>query len=128
MDRHQRITTKEYSNMKKTFVARVGAALMTVTLGMGVALAEDHKAQATQHAQAAAESGKKGDAAAVGEHAAAALTHAQAAQQEKANPHLDAGVKNLKEAIEHAKMGHADIAGEAADAAATHLKAAEKAF
>jgi len=113
-------------NKKTLFLA--GASLLTSLLTATAALAEDHKAEATKHAIAAAESGKKGDAAAVGEHAAAAKTHAEAAQAEKANPHLDAGIKNLNEAIEHAKMGHADVAGESADAAATHLKAAEKSF
>lgn len=114
--------------MNKRLLTGLGAGFLAWVLSMNPAFAEDHKAEATQHALAAAESGKKGDAAAVGEQAAVAKAHAEAAKAEKPNPHLDAGIKNLNEAIEHAKMGHADIAGEAADAAATHLKAAEKAF
>ncbi len=114
--------------MKKTLTTLMAAGLLTGLFASATVLAEDHKAEATQHALAAAASGKKGDAVACGEHAAAAKTHAEAAQAEKPNPHLSAGIKNLDEAIEHAKMGHADVAGEAAEAAATHLKAAEKAF
>ena len=114
--------------MTHKLLSLLGASLLTGLLATTNAYAEDHKAEATKHAMAAAESGKKGDAAAVGEHAKASKTHAEAAQAEKANPHLEAGIKNLNEAIEHAKMGHADIAGESADAAATHLKAAEKSF
>ena len=114
--------------MKPNLISQLSALLLVSTLGTGVAMAEDHKAEATKHAIAAAESGKKGDAAACAEHASAAKTHAEAAEKEKANPHVEAGLKNLNEAIEHAKMGHADKAGESADAAATHLKAAEKSF
>lgn len=114
--------------MRKQLLSLLTAGFIAGLLGTTQVLAEDHKAEATKHALAAAESGKRGDAAAVGEHAAAAKTHAEAAQAEKPNAHLDAGIKNLNDAIEHAKMGHADIAGEAADAAATHLKAAEKSF
>lgn len=113
---------------RKIFIT-LGAGLLASLLNLNPVLAqENHKAEATRHALAAAEAGRKGDAAAVGEHAAAAKTHAEAAEKEKANPHLEAGIENLNKAIEHAGMGHADIAGEAADAAATHLKAAEKSF
>jgi hypothetical protein len=89
-----------------------------------VIAAEDHKAEALKHAEAAVESGKKGDAAGVGEHATAAKTHAQAAEKEKANAHLEAAIKSLDGAIEHGKMGHADIAGKSAQEAVSHLKAA----
>ena len=104
------------------------AALMTALMLSSPAFAEDHKAEATKHAIAAAESGKKGDLKAFQEHATAAKTHAEAAEKEKANPHVEAGIKNLNESLEHAKMGHSEMAGESADAAATHLKAAEKSF
>jgi hypothetical protein len=115
--------------MKRTLLTGLGAGLFAALLNLNPAFAqEDHKAEATRHALAAVEAGKKGDAAAVGEHAAMAKTHAEAAEQEKANPHLEAGIKNLNEAIEHARMGHADVAGKAAEAACAHLKAAEKAF
>lgn len=114
--------------MKTTLRALLGAGLLSGLLGMNAALAEDHKAQATQQALAAAESGKQGDAAACAEQAALAKTHAEAAQAEKANPHLAAGIKNLNEAIGLARQGKAADAGEAADAAATHLEAAEKSF
>lgn len=114
--------------MIKKKIALFAGFLLGALVAVSPAWAEDHKAEATKHAIAAAESGKAGDAKAVGEHAQAALVHAEAAEKEKANPHVEAGIKNLKEAIEHAKMGHADIAGQSADAAATHLKAAEKSF
>jgi hypothetical protein len=98
---------------------RIATGLVAAALNTSLTLAEEnHKAEATLHAQAAA----------VGEHAAMAKTHAEAAEKEKRNPHLEAGIDNLNNAIEHAKMGHADIAGQAAGAAAGHLKAAEKAF
>jgi len=84
----------------------LGLSLMVSTL----AYAENHKAEATQHALAAEESAKKGDTAACAEHATVAKTHAEAAKAEKANPHLDAGIKNLNETIAHAKAGHAPMA------------------
>jgi hypothetical protein len=110
----------------KTLLSLGAGFLAAIVSISSVTAAEDHKAEALTHATAAAESGKKGDAAGVVEHATAAKTHAEAAEKEKANPHVEAGIKNLNEAIEHGKMGHADIAGQAAESAATHLKAAEK--
>mgnify|MGYP006292364403 CR=1 FL=1 len=94
----------------------------------GLAFAENHKTEATQHAIAAEESAKKGDTAACAEHASVAKSHAEAAKAERANPHLDAGIKNLDETIIHAKAGHAPVAAESAHAAVTHLTAAEKSF
>jgi hypothetical protein len=101
-----------------------GAFAALLSLNPVIAV-ENHKAEALKHAEAAAESGKKGDAAGVGEHATAAKTHAEAAEKEKANPHLEAAIKSLDGAIEHSKMGHADVAGKSAEEAVTHLKAAE---
>ena len=104
-------------------------------LGLGLSLifstlayAENHRAEATQHAIAAEDSAKKGDTAACADHATVAKTHAEAAKAEKANPHLDAGIKSLDETIVHAKAGHAPMAQESANAAVAHLSAAEKAF
>ena len=115
--------------MIRKLSAALGVSLVAALLNLNAAQAEEnHKAEATKHALAAAEAGKSGNAAAVGEHAAMAKTHAEAAEKEKANPHVEAGITNLNEAIEHARMGHADIAGQSAQAAATHLKAAEKSF
>ena len=51
-----------------------------------------------------------------------ALKHAEAAQKEKANPHLEEGIKGLKDAIEHGKAGHADVATKAASGALMHIK------
>lgn len=102
-----------------------GALTALLSLSPAFAAKEDHKAEALKHAEAAVESGKKGDAAGVGEHAAVAKTHTEAAEKEKANPHLEAAVKSLDGAIEHSKMGHADIAGKSAEEAVTHLKAAK---
>jgi hypothetical protein len=109
----------------KAFLVTAGL-LASLTAGTALRAEENHKAEALKHALAAAESGQKGDAAAAGEHAKAAKVHAEAAEKEKANPHVEAGIKNLNESIEHAKLGHAQMAGESAEAAATHLKAAEK--
>lgn len=115
--------------MMRKIATGLGASLVAALLSLSPAMAEEnHKAEAAKHAQAAVEAGKKGDAAAVGEHCAMAKTHADAAQQEKANPHLGAGIENLNKCIEHAGMGHADIAGGAAEAAVSHLQAAEKSF
>ena len=111
--------------MNARLIAWLSAGLLTGLLNVNPVFAEDHKSEATKQALAAAESGKKGDLAACAAQAAAAKTHAEAAQAEKSNPHLSAGIKNLNEAIEQAKQGHSDAAGEAADAAATHLNAAD---
>lgn len=115
--------------MTRRFRTGLGAGLLAALLSLNPAPAqENHKAEATRHALAAAEAGKQGDAKAAGEHAAAAKIHAEAAEKEKANPHLEAGIGDLNHAIEEAGKGRAEHAGEAAQAAATHLKAAEKSF
>jgi hypothetical protein len=100
-----------------------GVFIALLSLNPAVA-AEDHKAEALKHAQAAVEAGKKGDAKGVAEHAQAAKPHVEAAQKEKASPHYEAADKSLDGAIEHGKMGHADIAGKSAEEAVTHLNAA----
>ena len=115
--------------MLRTMLTGLWAGLFAGLLSLTPTLAaEDHKAEATRHALAAAESAKKGDAAAVGEHIIAAKAQAEAAEKEKANPHLETAIKYLDRAIEHSKKGQIAIAGESAETAATHLKAAEKAF
>lgn len=86
--------------------------------------AEDHKAEALKHVEAAVESGKSGNASGVAEHSGAAKPHVDAANQEKPSTHFGEANKSLDSAIEHGKMGHADIAGKAAGDAATHLKMA----
>ena len=101
-----------------------GAFVAMLGLNSAIAAEEDHKAEALKHAEAAAASGKAGDAKAVGEHASAAKVHAEAAETAKANEHLEAAIKSLDGAIEHAGMGHADVAGKSAEEAVTHLKAA----
>lgn len=94
----------------------------------GGAWAEDHKAEASKQAEAAMLAAQKGDTVAAGQFLGAARTHAEAAQQERANPHLDAGIKNLDLAIEESRKGDAAATEDAAHAALTHLKAAEKSF
>jgi hypothetical protein len=111
--------------MRGTFLTSLMAGAFAAVLGLNPAFAaENHKAEALTHAEAAAASGKAGDAKGVGEHAAAAKVHVEAAEKEKANEHLEAADKSLDGAIEHSKMGHADVAGKAAEEAVTHLKAA----
>jgi predicted aldo/keto reductase-like oxidoreductase len=112
--------------MHKNILSSIGAGIvgLMLTISPGFS-AENHKAEAMKHVQAAMDSGKSGNATAVGEHASMAKVHVDAAIKEKANPHLDMANKSLDSAIEHSKMGHADIAGKAAEEAATHLKAAE---
>lgn len=104
-------------------------SLSSAALAVALALtpghaAENHKAEALKHAEAAVDSGKKGDAPGVGTHASAAKEHVTAAEKEKPNAHLEAANKSLDSAIDHSKMGHADLAGKAAEEAVTHLKAA----
>jgi Small metal-binding protein len=97
--------------------------------GAGIAYAgehETHAAEAIKHAEAAANEGQKGSAAAVAEHAQEALKHAEMAQKVKADPHVAEAEKALKEAVEHGNMGHADVAGKAAENAVSHLKMAYK--
>ncbi|MGX2041009.1 small metal-binding protein SmbP [Methylocaldum sp. MU1018] len=112
--------------MRGKFLSGLLAGLFTLSLGFAAVAAEDHKAEAMKHAQAAVDSGKKGDAKEVAEHAEAAKTHAEAANKEHPNPHLDAAIKSLDGAIEHGKMGHADVAGQAAEEAITHLNAVKQ--
>lgn len=92
------------------------------------AMAENHKALATQEAVACEESAKKGDVSEALRHAESGKVHALAAKAERTNPHLDAGIRNLDEAIVNAKAGKAHDTEESASAAVTHLMAAEKAF
>ncbi|WP_205780627.1 MULTISPECIES: small metal-binding protein SmbP [Methylocaldum] len=112
--------------MRGKILSGLLAGLFTMSLGFTAVAAEDHKGEAMKHAQAAVDSGKKGDAKGVAEHAEAAKTHATAANQANPNPHLDAAIKSLDGAIEHGKMGHADIAGKAAEEAMTHLNAVKQ--
>ena len=115
--------------MQTRFKRLIPIVIFVFTLGFAVTSgAEDHKAEAMKQAQAALDSGKQGNAAAVAEHAAAAKIHAEAAQQERPNPHLDAAIKNLDAAIAEGRKGNASSAEEAAFGAVTHLKAAEKSF
>ena len=115
--------------MRTNYIIRLITLMATLVLGSGPLMAaEDHKAEAMKHAQAALESGKLGNAAAIGEHAGAAKVHAEAAQQERPNVHLEAAIKSLDSAIEESKKGNAALAEEAAFGAVTHLKAAEKSF
>jgi len=102
---------------------------LTGLLSATSALAEDHKAEATKHAIAAAESGKKGDAAGVGEHAAAAKTHAEAAQARKSQPSCR-GRHQEPERSDRTRQvwGMPMWPVKRPYAAATHLKAAEKSF
>ncbi|WP_236102272.1 small metal-binding protein SmbP [Methylotetracoccus oryzae] len=116
-------------SMQTRFKRLIPKVIFVFTLGFAVTSgAEDHKAEAMKQAQAALDSGKQGNAAAVAEHAAAAKIHAEAAQQERPNPHLDAAIKNLDAAIAEGRKGNASSAEEAAFGAVTHLKAAEKSF
>ncbi|BBL77024.1 small metal-binding protein SmbP [Methylomagnum ishizawai] len=109
-----------------------GINLLSLKVGVLAALlalnpafaAENHKAEALKHAEAAVASSKTGDAKAVGEHAAMAKVHTEAAEKEHPNAHFEAALKSLDGAIEHSKMGHADIAGKSAEEAVTHLNAA----
>ncbi|HYE34695.1 small metal-binding protein SmbP [Methylocaldum sp.] len=112
--------------MRGKILSGLLAGLFSLSLSLTAVAAEDHKAEAMKHTQAAVDSSKKGDAKGVAEHAEAAKTHAAAANKEKANPHLDAALKSLDGAIEHGKMGHADIAGKAAEEAMTHLNAVKQ--
>lgn len=112
--------------MRGKIVTGLLAGLFTLSLGFSAVADEDHKAEAMKHAQAAAKSGKQGDAKGVAQHAEAAKTHAAAANQKNPNPHLDAAIKSLDGAIEHGKMGHADVAGKAAEEAITHLNAVKQ--
>ncbi|HYE34694.1 small metal-binding protein SmbP [Methylocaldum sp.] len=86
---------------------------------------ENHVKEALKHAQAAADSGKKGDATGVGEHAQAAKPHVDAAMQQNPNEHLTAAMKSLDSAVQHSQMGHPDMAGKAAEEAVSHLKMAK---
>jgi hypothetical protein len=85
---------------------------------------ENHVQEAMKHAQAAADAGKKGDAAGVAEHARIAKDHVKMANKEKPdNVHLKAAMKSLNDAIEESGKGSADQGRKAAEAAMTHLNA-----
>lgn len=111
--------------MRTKFLTSLTALACGALLTLNAAYAaENHKAEALKHAEAAVASSKAGDAKAVSEHAGAAKVHTEAAEKEKASPHYEAAIKSLDGAIEHGNMGHADIAGKSAEEAVTHLKAA----
>lgn len=112
--------------MRGRILTGLWTIILAALLGFAPAMAaEDHKAEAIKHAQAAAESG---DAKAVGEHAVASRAHVDAALKEKPNTHLDAAATSLDAAIEQSKAGDAAAAASSANTALIHLKAAEKAF
>ncbi len=115
--------------MKRILVTlSMAATLVLAGTAPGYAQEEDHVAQAREHASAAVEQGKKGDADALTQHAEQALQHAQAAEKEKSNPDIQEAIKHLEEAINHAKMGHADVATEHAEQAIKSLDASKGAL
>ncbi|OGT21741.1 MAG: hypothetical protein A2V90_01185 [Gammaproteobacteria bacterium RBG_16_57_12] len=108
--------------MRGKIMSSLLASAFVALLGVNAAIAaEDHKAEALKQAVEAVESGKKGDAAGIGEHATAAKTHAEAADKEKTTAHLKEAIKSLNSAIEQSKSGKADVASKAAAEAVTHL-------
>ena len=85
---------------------------------------DDHLAQATVHAEQAANHGGMGHAPVLVQHATQALTHAEAALGGMPNPHATQAVASLKEAIEHGDMAHAEVATGKTNEAITHLAVA----
>jgi hypothetical protein len=119
---HPREEESTMNVLNRGIIKGLLTAAFATMLGLSAAqAAEDHKAEALKHAEAAVAAG---NAAGVAEHAEAAKTHAAAANAEKKSPHYDAAITSLNSAIEHGKMGHADIAKKSAEEAVTHLKAA----
>ena len=95
-------------------------------LGRGVALAEDHLAEAIKNTKVAIDYGKQGHADVATKYAEAALQHAEAAEKAKDNSHTKEGITHLKVAIDYGKKGHADEATGHAEEALTHLEMATK--
>jgi hypothetical protein len=83
---------------------------LALSLAPGVSFAqEDHLAQAISHTREAVTAGREGKPDSLVLHATTALEHAVAAQKEKANSHVKAGINRLKQAIKYgkAKRGYA---------------------
>lgn len=83
--------------------------------------AEDHLAEAIEHAKAATNHGRQGHANVLVDEAQIAVQHAEAAEGEQANALTKAAIRDLKNAIELAKAGKLDSAVESTDLALGHL-------
>ena len=99
------------------------AAMLATPLLWGVAVADQHTAEAMHHAMEAAKS--VGDAKSVGEHATEALQHLEAAKV--ANPDLTKKIEDSKaelhSAINNANRFNTDSAAKDAADAKSHLEA-----
>ncbi|MGR9086152.1 MAG: small metal-binding protein SmbP [Gammaproteobacteria bacterium] len=112
--------------MKK--ITSLCAGLFLMALSSAVLAQNEHTRVALEHANAAVQAGKAGNAKELVTHADAALEHALAGAivahgTEKV--HLEAAANELEEAINHGNLGHADVASEHAGAAVTHLSEAK---
>lgn len=96
------------------------------TMGQPPGAPENHLKEATKHAEAAATSGKKGDASTIAKHARMAKTHVEAALKDQpGDEHLNAALKSLDAAIFGSERGEGDKARQAAKDAVNHLKMAK---
>ncbi|QBR72416.1 hypothetical protein CU048_15270 [Beijerinckiaceae bacterium] len=83
--------------------------------------AEDHIAEAIEHAEAATNNGRQGRTEVFVEQVQIAVQHAEAADAENANPLAKAAIRDLKAGIELAKAGKLDNAIASTDIALGHL-------
>lgn len=82
----------------------LGAALtLSGTSGGALAQDENHLSEAIAHTREAVVAGREGKPSELVRHATEALHHAEAAQRERPNPYVKAGVNRLKEAIKFGK-------------------------
>jgi hypothetical protein len=110
---------------RRSFALTLGLSI-AIFLAPGLALAEDHLAEAISHTREAIEHGKMGHADVLVTHAEAGLKHAEAAEKAKANAHTKEGITHLKAAISEGKKKNAEAATGHAEEALTHLEAATK--
>jgi len=89
--------------VRKLMIALAALGISLSFAGQMAAAEETHLSQAISHTREAVVAGREGKPNALVLHATEALGHANAAQQEKPNTHVKAGIRRLKEAINFGK-------------------------
>lgn len=90
--------------MNRTLMVAAFLLGLALSFGPSVSIAqESHLAEAISHTREAVTAGREGKPNSLVLHATNALEHAVAAQKERPNPNIKAGINRLKEAIKFGK-------------------------
>lgn len=113
--------------IRRLIFAFVASALALAVLPHYALAAGSHLEQAIAETKEAIHEGKQDHPTSLVEHAVNAIDHAKAAQVERPDPHIKAGIKDLKKAVTTAKRSGRPLtkAVKHAQTALTHFEAAK---